>query len=102
MTIPDMDVDNLANRATRIMAEIADLAAEAIRVRDQHAAQIDAMKRAYALSVAVSAAWQTRALDAEARLPATLPSPSPSPSQFFSCPHGQADGVFCGSCFAGG
>jgi hypothetical protein len=41
---PDGDVDALASRATRLTVEILDLAAEALRVRDQHAVQIDGLR----------------------------------------------------------
>lgn len=39
----DGDIDSLTSRATRISAEIFDLAAESIRIRDQHRTQIDAV-----------------------------------------------------------
>lgn len=39
----DGDVDALASRVTRLQSEIGDLAAEALRVRDQHRAQFDAL-----------------------------------------------------------
>lgn len=39
----DGDVTALASRVTRIQVEIADLGAEALRVRDQHSARVDAL-----------------------------------------------------------
>lgn len=42
----DMDLDLLTTRVERIVGEVRDLATEAIRVRDQHEVQIDALKAA--------------------------------------------------------
>lgn len=42
--LPDGDVDALAARATRLTVEIMDLAAEALRVRDQHATMLDGLR----------------------------------------------------------
>jgi hypothetical protein len=42
---PDTDATDLGRRAERIALEAAELAAEALRVRDQHAGRVDALAK---------------------------------------------------------